>query len=268
MLMLSILAGAFIALGACFYTTVSTGVTGGLGIARLLGGITFSLGLILVVVAGAELFTGNTLVVIAFISGKVSFGRLMRNWGIVYVGNLIGALATAGLVFGAWQWKMGGMAVGVNAYSIAASKLGLPWFTAFCSGILCNGLVCLAVWLCYSARSTTDKILSIVFPISAFVALGFEHSVANMYFIPYGIMLSRTSAFTGSTAAADVIATHSPAAMTISGFIVDNLVPVTLGNIVGGAILVGVAYWIIYLRSENSPSLQLDRPGKRKASKG
>lgn len=250
-LMLSILAGAFIALGACFCTTVSTGLTVGLGITRLLGGFSFSLGLILVVVAGAELFTGNTLIVIAFISGKIRFWQLLRNWGIVYLGNLIGSLATAALVFYAWQWKMGSMAVGATAYGVAASKLSLPWITAFCSGIMCNGLVCLAVWLCYSARYTTDKILSIVFPITAFVAMGFEHSVANMFFIPYGMMLARTAEFMNSSAAVEAIAKHPASIFTLQNFLMKNLVPVTLGNIVGGAIFVGMAYWIIYLRADH-----------------
>lgn len=250
-LMLSILAGAFIAVGAAFYTTVITGLTVGLGIARLLGGISFSLGLILVVVAGAELFTGNTLVVVAFISGKIRFWQLMRNWGIVYLGNFIGSIATAAIVFYAWHWKMGGMTVGATAYGIAASKLSLPWATAFCSGILCNGLVCLAVWLCYSARSTTDKILSIVFPIAAFVAMGFEHSVANMFFIPYGMMLCGTDQFMTSSAALEVIAAHPASVFSLHNFLLNNLVPVTIGNIVGGAVFVGVAYWIIYLRSDH-----------------
>lgn len=249
-LMLSILAGAFIALGACFYTTATTGITGGLGVTRILGGLSFSLGLILVVVAGAELFTGNALVVMAFVCGRVSFAKLMRNWAIVYLGNLIGSLATAALVYYAWQWKMGGNAVGVSAYNIAGAKLSLPWMTAFCSGTLCNGLVCLAVWLCYSARSTTDKILSIIFPITAFVAMGFEHSVANMYLIPYGIMLSKTPAFMGADGVAHAIGKYSPSIFNPPDFITGNLIPVTLGNIFGGAIMVGLAYWVIYLRTD------------------
>lgn len=246
---LAILAGAFIALAACFYTTAMTGMPSGLvGPTRLLGGLPFSLGLILVVVAGAELFTGNTLIIIATISGKVRFTQLLRNWTVVYLGNLVGSVATVALVYFAWQWKMGDMAVGIAAYNIAAKKLTLPFFTAFCSGVLCNVLVCLAVWLCYSARSTTDKILSIIFPITAFVALGFEHSVANMYLIPYGMMLARTGEFTDNPAIAGHLKAD-PSIFTISNCI-SNLIPVTLGNIVGGAILVGLVYWIVYLRGE------------------
>ena len=246
---LAVMAGAFIAFAACLYTTAITGMPRDLfGPARLLGGLSFCLGLILVVVAGAELFTGNTLIIIATVSGKVRFSQLLRNWLIVYVGNLVGSLAVVILIYYAMQWKMGDMAVGVTAYNIAAKKLTLPFFTAFCSGILCNALVCLAIWLCYSARSTTDKILSIIFPITAFVALGFEHSVANMYFIPYGIMLALSGDFTSNPAVVDVIKSD-PSIFTISNCIA-NLVPVTLGNIVGGAILVGLVYWIVYLRGE------------------
>lgn len=241
---LAVLAGAFIGLGACFFTTVVTGSSDWLGAVRLAGGISFSLGLILVVVAGAELFTGNTLIVIAFISGKVSFSKLMRNWGIVYLGNLVGSVATAVIVYFAWQWKMGDMAVGVTAFNLAAKKVSMPFFTALCSGIMCNALVCLAVWLCYSARSTTDKILSIVLPISAFVALGFEHSVANMYLIPYAMMLAHTPQFLGAASGLSV----DPSVLSVSGFLFNNLVPVTIGNIIGGSIMVGVVYWIVYLR--------------------
>lgn len=247
--MLGVLAGAFIALGACFSLTVSTGVSSAFGLSRLIAGLAFCLGLILVVVAGAELFTGNVLIVIAFISRKVSFGRLMRNWTIVYVGNLVGSLGMVALTYFAWHWKAGDMAVGVTAMNVAGKKLSLPFATAFCSGILCNALVCLAVWLCYSARSTTDKILSIIFPITAFVAAGFEHSVANMYFIPYGIALAHTKAFLTSGGVAEALKS-APSLFTVQGFLLNNLLPVTLGNIVGGGILVGAVYWIVYLRGE------------------
>jgi formate/nitrite transporter len=218
-------------------------------VSRLLGGLAFSLGLILVVVAGAELFTGNALIVIAFISGKVGFWRLMRNWAIVYLGNMLGAVGIAAVIYFSWQWKMGDMAVGVTAFNVAGKKLSLPFMTAFCSGIMCNMLVCLAIWLCYSARSTTDKILSIVFPITAFAALGFEHCIANMFFVPYGIMLARTSEFVGVAAVASALK-FDPSLLTPAAFVVKNLIPVTLGNIVGGSIMVGVVYWIIYLRGE------------------
>lgn len=249
---LAALAGAFIALGACFFTTAVTGVPAALiGPARLVGGLAFSLGLILVVVGGAELFTGNSLILMAFFSGKVSFGRLMRNWTIVYVGNFAGSLLIVALVYFAWQWKMGECAVGAMAYGCAAKKMSLPFWTAFCSGVLCNLLVCLAVWLCYGARSVGDKILAIIFPITAFVALGFEHSVANMYFIPYGLLLAKTGEFTSSPVASSTVAKFAPSFFTIPHFVVNNLIPVTLGNIVGGGLLVGAIYWFAYLRGES-----------------
>jgi formate transporter len=244
---LGVLAGAFIGLAACFFTTTVTGGSQWFGAVRFLGGLSFSLGLILVVVAGAELFTGNTLIVIAFISGKVSLWRLLRNWAIVYVGNLAGSVATAAIVYLAWQWKMGDMAVGVTAFNVAGKKLSLPFTVALCSGTMCNALVCIAVWLCYSARSTTDKILSIILPITAFVALGFEHSVANMYFIPFGMMLARTAEFTGSVAGLG----YDPAIFTTANLLVKNLLPVTIGNVIGGSIMVGVVYWIVYLRVDH-----------------
>ncbi len=246
--MLAVLAGAFIAFAACFFTTCITGIpTKLLGPARLVGAIPFSLGLILVVVAGAELFTGNTLIVIATITGKVRWTRLLWNWAVIYVGNFVGSLLIVVLVYYAWQWKMGDMAVGITAYNIAAKKISIPFLPAFYSGILCNTLVCLAVWLCYSARSTTDKILSIILPITAFVVLGFEHSIANMYFIPIGMMLSQTKEFMAATSG---LLVADPSIFTVYAFLVNNLVPVTLGNIVGGSVFVGVTYWIIYLRGD------------------
>lgn len=254
---LAVLAGAFIALGACFFATVVTGVPAALiGPARLIGGLAFCLGLILVVVGGAELFTGNILMVMALLSGKVSFARMIRNWAIVYVGNLAGSLLVVALAYLAWQWKMGDCAVGATAYSCAAKKLTLPFGTAFCSGILCNVLVCLAVWLCYGARSVAGKILAIIFPITAFVALGFEHSVANMYIIPYGMLLARTGEFTGSPAASAALAKFAQSMFTVPNFLVNNLIPVTLGNIVGGGLFVGTVYWFAYLRGENEAPAQ------------
>ena len=244
--LLAILAGAFIAFGALFATTVTAGASGVLtyGVTRLLGGLVFCLGLILVVVAGAELFTGNNLIVMAWASGKVTTSELLRNWVIVYLGNLIGSIATALLVFLSGQYTFGSGAIGLNALNIAASKSNLGFVQAIALGIMCNALVCLAVWLTYSARTTTDKILAIVFPISAFVAAGFEHSVANMYFIPMGLFVKggATAEFWGQIGktAADY------SSLTWQAFFVNNLIPVTIGNIIGGAVLVGVIYWRIY----------------------
>lgn len=227
-LVLGILAGAFIAFGAMFYTLVITDNGLGFGLSRLVGGIAFSLGLILVVIGGAELFTGNSLIVIGWADGKITSKKLLRNWFWVYIGNFIGAGVMAGMVSLSGVMDAGGGAVAKTAISIAQTKMAIPSIEAFLRGILCNVLVCLAVWLCFAAHTVSGKILSIVFPISAFVALGFEHSVANMYLIPVGYLAGA-------------------AGVSIDGFIA-NLIPVTLGNIAGGGVLVALIYWIVYLR--------------------
>jgi len=250
MFVLAILAGAFIALGAAFATTVSAGAAGVLpyGVIRLLAGLAFSLGLILVIVGGAELFTGNNLLAMAWASRRISTGAVVRNWVIVYAGNLVGAVGTAVLVVVAGQYAFGGGSVGAVALGTAAAKVGYGPLQAFVLGILCNGLVCLAVWLTYSARTTTDRILAIVPPIAAFVAMGFEHSVANMYFIPAGLLIKALApeSFWASIDAAPA----DYATLDLAG-LVGNLVPVTLGNIVGGTILVGAVYWLVYLRGKH-----------------
>jgi len=237
---LGVLAGGFIGLGGLYYTLVISDPALSFAAARLLGGLAFSLGLILVVVAGAELFTGNNLLVMAWVSRQISTRRLLRNFAIVYLANLLGAIGLAVLVALSGHGKTVGSAVGQTAISLAATKCALPFAEAFFKGILCNVLVCLAVWLAMAGRSVTDKILAIIFPISAFVAAGFEHSVANMYFIPLGIFLNDLAA-SGTFAAS--------AAPSWVGF-ARNLVPVTLGNLVGGAGMVGLMYWIIYRRGE------------------
>ncbi len=261
---LSVLAGAFIGIGACFATTTGAGavsltdsVTGSslsgaipYGITRLLAGLAFSVGLILVIVAGAELFTGNNLIVMAWASRRVSTLRMLRNWSIVYVGNFVGAIGTVALVFVAGQYRFAGGAVGAAALSTANAKAGYGFVEAFALGILCNALVCLAVWLTYSAHTTTDRILAIVPPIAAFVAIGFEHSIANMYFIPMGIAIKQLAPDAFWTSIDHVPADYP--ALDWPGF-VSNLVPVTLGNIVGGAVLVAGIYWLIYLRHDARP---------------
>lgn len=243
---LAVLAGAFIALGAAFSTVVATGA-GALpyGVGRLLAGLAFSLGLILVVVGGAELFTGNNLMVMAWASRRISGAALLRAWALVYVGNMIGGIGTAVLVFLSGHYRGDGGAIGATALSIAAAKVALDPVQAFFLGVLCNVLVCLAVWLCLGARSTTDRILAIVPPITAFVAAGFEHSVANMYFIPVALLI-KWGAPDAFWAAASLAPTQFTA-LDLWGF-VRNLLPVTLGNMVGGAGLVGAVYWFVYLR--------------------
>ena len=245
---LAVLAGAFIALGAIFATTVTTGAAGHLsyGMNRLAGGLVFCLGLILVVVAGAELFTGNNLIIMAWADGRVSTWKLLRNWGIVYVGNFVGAIATALLVFFARQYTFGGGAVGLNMLSIAEGKTGLEFGQAIALGMLCNALVCLAVWLCFSARTTTDKILSILFPVTAFVAAGYEHSIANMFFIPMGLFVKAWAGPDFWTSISK-LPTDFPN-LTWGNFFIINLLPVTIGNIIGGSLMVGLAYWFIYIR--------------------
>jgi formate/nitrite transporter len=238
MFALAILAGAFIALGSLFFTmTMTTGTTGqppAFGLMRLAGGLTFSLGLILVVVGGAELFTGNNLIAMAWASGRVTTQQVMRNWGWVYLGNLVGAVGTAVLVWLAGVHTMSDGAVGETMVQIARSKIALDPVSAFARGVLCNVLVCLAVWLCMGARTVTDKILAIVFPITAFVACGFEHSVANMYFLPIGVAL----------------AAGTSAPLSVTGAL-SNLALVTLGNVLGGTVLVALVYWSVYLRNSD-----------------
>jgi formate transporter len=241
---LAVLAGAFIAMGAVFATATTAGSSGmPYGVARLLAGLTFSLGLILVVVAGAELFTGNNLIVMAWASRRVSSLHLLRNWVIVYLGNFVGAIATAGLLYAGKQYELGHGAIGAQALSIAAAKTNLGWGQALVLGAFCNALVCLAVWLCYSARTTADKVLAIIPPIAAFVAAGFEHSVANMYFIPYGLFVKANGGFVSSQSGLPDLSN-----LTWGRFLGANLVPVTLGNIVGGSLMVGAVYWFVYLR--------------------
>jgi formate transporter len=244
---LALLAGAFIGMGAIFATTISTGTAGVLpfGVSKLLTGFVFCLGLILVVVGGAELFTGNNLIVMAWAGRKVSTAQLMRNWIIVYIGNFIGSIGTAILLFLSKQYTFASGAVGVTALSIANGKVGLGFIQAIALGILCNTLVCLAVWLTFSARSTVDKIMAIIFPITAFVAAGFEHSIANMYFIPIGIFIKTFDPAFTANAGLDLVK------LTWSNFFIANLLPVTIGNIIGGTVFVAAIYWLIFLRESN-----------------
>jgi len=240
--MLSVMAGSFIALGAEFYTLVIFDSNLSVGLTKVLGGIAFSLGLILVIVGGAELFTGNNLVMMGFASGVVTYKQLLKNWVVSYIGNFFGSIVVVLLIYFSNQWKLKEFLLGAKAVLIAAGKVNLTFAEAFTRGILCNALVCLAVWLCFSARSVVSKISAIVFPITAFVASGFEHSIANMYFIPAGILLKRNANVISvvSNIAPDV----SLSRLNIMGFL-GNLLPVTLGNIIGGAVMVGIVYWVI-----------------------
>jgi formate/nitrite transporter len=230
LLVLALLAGAFISLGALFCTVVVTGSTLGFGVTRLLGGLAFSLGLVLVVIAGAELFTGNNLLALAWASRLITARDVLRNWLLVYAGNVVGCLGT--LMFVAWAdvASLGNGAVGDTVLAMATSKAALAPGTAFARGVLCNALVCLAVWLAMGGRSVTDRILAIVFPITAFVAMGFEHSIANWFLLPWGLVLDTQ----GLLSVTDVAR---------------NLLVVTAGNLVGGTLLVAGVYWVAYLRA-------------------
>ena len=263
MFALAILAGAFIGCGAIFATTVTTGLAAagvGFGIIKLLGGLVFCLGLIAVVVAGAELFTGNNLILMAFASGKVTLNAMLRNWAIVYAGNFVGSILTAVVMLLSKQYTFASGALGANALATASGKVNLEFVQAISLGIMCNALVCLAVWLCSSARSTTDKILAIIFPITAFVAAGFEHSVANMYFIPMGLLIKDFAPPSFWEAIGKTAADY--ANLTWGAFFLKNLLPVTIGNIIGGAGFVGFAYWFIYLRPQKVAEVPKEQPVK------
>jgi formate transporter FocA len=253
MFYLAVLAGAFIAFGAVFSTTVTADGAAKMsfGAARLLGGLVFSLGLVLVVIAGAELFTGNNMIIMAWASRKITHRQLLRNWAIVYIGNFVGSVLAAVSMFAAEQYLLGKGAVGLNALMIADQKCALDFVPALTRGILCNVLVCLAIWMCYSARSVTDKILSMLLPVAAFVTTGLEHSIANMYYIPSGLLIK-----TGAGENFWKLVGLTPgdfSHLTMKNFLIANLLPVTIGNIVGGAILVGMTYWFIYIRKPKVP---------------
>jgi formate/nitrite transporter len=235
LLVLAVLAGAFISLGALFFTLVVTGSELGFGVTRLLGGLSFCLGLVLVVIGGAELFTGNNLLAMAWASRLIGLRALLRNWLLVYLGNVIGCLGTVALAVWADTASLGGGAVGETALQIARSKVELAAGAALARGILCNALVCLAVWLAMGGHSVTDKFIAILLPISAFVTLGFEHSIANWFLLPYAMALAE------------------PAAIPLAG-VARNLALVSVGNILGGTLLVAGVYWLAYLRGSRATS--------------
>jgi len=261
LLVLGVLGGAFISFGAIFATTVSAGsisiaTADGVaaaelpyGVTRLLTGLVFSLGLILIVIGGAELFTGNNLIVMAWASGKVRTIDLCRNWIIVFTGNFVGAFATAVIMFQTTQFAFGGGSVGLTALNIATAKAGLEFLPAVGLGVMCNALVCLAIWMCYGARTSTDRILTIVPPITAFVAAGFEHCIANIYFLPIGLFI-KGGAPASFWSAIGKTAADFPA-LTWGNFFFANLLPVTIGNIIGGSVMVAAVYWFAYLRKSS-----------------
>jgi len=268
LLMLSILAGAFIALAAEFYTIVVFDSTLPMGITKLIGGLCFSLGLILVIVAGAELFTGNNLIIMGFASRVVSYRQVLRNWGFSLIGNLIGSISVVFLMFFTNIWTMKSFMLGAKIVQIAAEKTNLTFLEGFSRGILCNALVCLAVWLCFSARTVISKIAAIIFPVTAFVASGFEHNIANMYFIPMGLLLKGNANVMG--ALKEAIPGLNLSNLNFYGFL-GNIFSVTLGNIVGGAIMVGVVYWMIIILPERLKGQKIpeeQKPGGTESKSG
>lgn len=229
----AMLAGAFIAFGAMYFCLFLGDSSLPFGVQRLVGGVCFALGLVLVLCCGAELFTGNALMCCAKASGKIGWGGMLKNWAVVWLGNFAGALVVVAFVFLAKMYAMNGGGVGEAMVSVAASKVTPDWVTLFFKGVMCNVLVCLAVWIGFAARTITDKVIGIVLPISAFVACGFEHCVANMFFLPTGLLMNSLGFGAAGT-------------ITMGG-ILFNLSAATLGNIVGG-VLVGMAYWYVYAK--------------------
>jgi formate transporter len=248
---LSVLAGTFIAFGAILATTVAAGAEGMLpfGVIRLLSGFVFSIGLILVIIGGAELFTGNNLIVMAWANRRITTFQVLRNWTIVYLGNFVGAFGTALMMFLSGQHLFGNSVVGITALSIADAKTNLGFGQAVILGIFCNLLVCLAVWMSFSGRTATDKVLVIIPPITAFVACGFENVIANMYYIPFALLI-KAGAAESFWAQIGKTAGDYPS-LTEQQFFFNNLLPVTIGNIIGGAVLVGIVYWFVYLRKRH-----------------
>jgi formate transporter len=240
--LLSILAGSFIAIGCIFYILVTFDSTLPSGITRLIGGLVFCIGLVLVVVAGAELFTGNNLIVMGVASRVVRLSQLLKNWAIVYIGNFIGSMFVVLLMFYTNIWKTGSFGYAAKAVIIAAGKVNLTFVEGLTRGILCNALVCLAIWMCFGSRQIISKIAAIIFPITAFIALGFEHSIANMFYLPFGIILKRNPQVIEAVLkiSPDLNLNH----LTVYGAL-GNILSVTLGNIIGGAVMVGLIYWII-----------------------
>ncbi len=244
LIILGILAGVYIAFGASIATLVASDAAKfmGVGMAKFFVGAVFSVGLMLVVIAGAELFTGNNLMLMSALDGRVPFSKVVYKWVIVYFANFAGSVIMALLMLNTGLWKGGDFLTGVTALKIANAKVNLIWGEAFARAILCNILVCLAVWMALASTRIIGRIFAIFFPIMTFVALGYEHCIANMYFVPMGIFLKGT----GAAAAAGLDLTN----LTWGSFIVNNLIPVTIGNMVGGALVVGLLYWLVYVKQD------------------
>lgn len=246
LIILGILAGVYIAFGAAIATLVSSDLAKfvGIGAAKMVTGCVFSVGLMLVVIAGAELFTGNNLMLMSVLDKRVPLNKMLGKWAVVYLANLVGSVLFAYIMFKTELWKGGNYLTGIQALKIANAKVNLAFSPAFFRAIACNWLVCLAVWMALASRNIVGRIFAIIFPIMTFVALGFEHCIANMFFIPMGMFLKTT----GAAAASGL----NLANLNLNGFLVTNLIPVTLGNIVGGAFFVGCVYWSVYVKGSNA----------------
>ena len=251
-ILLGVLAGVYIGFGAELCTMVTHDLPKhlGLGFSKFIGGSVFSVGLMLVILAGAELFTGNCLMVTGVLARRVSIAAMLRNWFFVFFANFAGSLLLVAIIYYGGLWKMGDFGVGASALTVASQKVHLSFTEAFFRGVGCNWLVCLAVWLSIAGKDAVSKIFGIYFPIMAFVASGFEHSVANMYFIPIGLLLKANPPVVAASGLGGTI--HD---LTWSSFLAANLVPVTLGNIVGGAIFVGGVYYVAYLYGQKGTPL-------------
>jgi len=246
LLVLSMMAGAFISFGAMYYTVAMTHPAEAYGAAKILGGLAFSLGFILVVIAGGELFTGNNLIVMALAKRQITYMCVLKNWSLVYLGNALGAFITVYLVFASGFLEGAHHGVGVAALKIGLAKVDLTTSEAFVRGIFCNALVCLASWMVYASRTVMDKVFAVIFPISAFVAMGFEHCIANMFMIPLAVVASLDS----EIVALSGLSAEALQNLTVSGFI-SNLIPVTLGNIFGGSVMVGMSLYMVYLYGQD-----------------
>jgi len=245
MLLLGILAGAFIGFGSELATIITYDMPKylGIGFTKFMFGSVFSVGLMLVIIAGAELFTGNNLILIKVLSYEGDIRKMFKSWFWVYIANFIGSLLLVSIMFGTGLWKSGNFVVGAKALEIANGKVNLSWLEAFTRGIGCNWLVCLSVWMAVASKDTIGKIFGIYFPIMAFVASGFEHCVANMYFIPMGLLLKGNATVVATAGLAGKLSN-----LSLQGFFINNLIPVTLGNIVGGSLCVATVYWLVYLK--------------------
>ncbi|MEL0623587.1 formate transporter FocA [Marinomonas arenicola] len=251
---LAIYAGIFISIAFVFYLSVTTGSGGApWGIIRLVGGIAFSLGLILVIVCGGELFTSTVLSTVGWAQGRFNTAQLLKCWGRVYLGNFVGTMALLGLVMAAKLYQLDGGEWGIHAMTIAQGKLKYDWSQAFALGILCNFLVCLATWMTFTSKDCIGKSLLVILPVAMFVSSGFEHSIANMFMVPLGLAIKAVSDPAFYIAHGHLASDFSQ--LTFYNFIVHNLIPVTLGNIFGGGILVGLGYWSIDQKKDDKKEL-------------